>query len=123
METVYLKLYDPTDNYIAPSGEYMDAAKVYEHFPAATSFTYVVHTDAGGEMMIGFYSLSSLRAKYNIDGFLSDIEAVQAIEDAMNAEREQQDAEMKEVAERVTPEERIAAALEFQTLTSLPNIE
>ncbi len=123
MERVYLKLYDPTDVYIAPSGDVMDEVKVHEHFPAVANFTYIVHTDAGGEMMYGFYALSAMRSKYDVNPGLDNIQACQAIEDAMNAEREQQDAEMKEVAERVTSEERIAAALEFQTLTSLPNIE
>ena len=123
MERVFLKLYDPADIYIAPSGEVMNEAKVLEHFPAAQFFSYIVHTDAGGEMMYGFYALSAMRSKYGVNPGLDNIQACQIIEDAMNAEREQQDADMQAASEIITPEERIAAVLEFQTLNSLPNVE
>ena len=120
MEAVYLKLYNPNDTYMSPSGEIMNAENVLRHFPAAQTFTHIVHTDVGQEMMYGFYSLSAMKSKYNIDPSLTGAEAVQAVEDAMNAEQEQQEADAQAY---VAPEERIAAALEFQTLTSLPDAE
>ena len=120
MEQICLKLYDPADTYISPAGVLYDAAGVLRDFPAAQDFAHIVHTDAGGETMYGFYVLSAMKSKYNIDQSLTGAEAVQAVEDAMNAEREQQEAEAQAY---VAPEERIAAALEFQTLTSLPDAE
>lgn len=123
METIRIKLYDPADVYMSPSGEVMNAAKVHEHFPASANFDFIVHTDDGGEIMYGFYGLSAMKSKYNIDPGLSGAEAAQAVEDAMNAERQQQEEEAQARAEAVTPDERIAAALEFQTLTSLPDAE
>ena len=120
MEKVYLRLYDPSDTYMSPASVLMDAAGVLKDFPAAQRFPHIVHTDAGGEMMYGLYSLSAMKSQYNIDPSLTGAEAVQAVEDAMNAEKEQQAADAQAY---VAPEERIAAALEFQTLTSLPDAE
>ena len=122
MEAVYLKLYNPNDTYMSPSGEIMDAENVLRHFPAAQTFTHIVHTDAGQEMMYGFYSLSAMKSKYGIEGGTPE-QAVQAVENAMNAEREAQEAEALAQAEMVTPEERIAAALEFQALAAMPDME
>lgn len=123
MERIYLKLYDPNDTYLSPASTLYDAAGVLRDFPAAQTFPHVVHTDEGEEMMYGFYSLSAMKSKYGVDKTLTGAAAVQAVEDAMNAEREAQEAEAAAAAEMVTPEERIAAALEFQALASLPDVE
>lgn len=122
MERVYLKLYDANDTYMSPAGTLMDEAGVLEHFPAVAHFQHIVHTDAGGEMMYGFYSLSAMKSKYGVE-ISNPTQAVKAVEDAMNAEQEQQEAEAQAMAEAITPEERIAAALEFQALASLPDVE
>ena len=122
MEHVYLKLYDANDTYMSPAGTMMDEAGVLEHFPAVAHFQHIVHTDASGEMMYGFYSLSAMKSKYGVE-ISNPVQAVKAIEDAMNAEQEQQEAEAQAMAEAITPEERIAAALEFQALASLPDVE
>lgn len=123
MERVYLKLYDAADTYVSPSGALMDAAYITAHYPACQSFVHIVHTDEGGEMMYGFYALSAMRSKYHINKNLNNAQACQAVEDAMNAERQQQEEEAQAIAEAITPEERIAAALEFQALASLPDVE
>lgn len=119
MTRIYLKLYNPADTYISPASTVMDAAGVLADFPAATAFPHIVHTDANGEMLYGMYVLSAMKAKYNVTTGNNE-QAVQAIEDAMNAEREAQE---EEAASYIAPEERIAAALEFQALASLPDIE
>lgn len=123
MEHIYLKLYNPADTYTSPGSVLMDAAKVAEEFPASQVFPFIVQTDESEIMMYGFYNLSGMKSKYNIDSSLTDIEAVQAIEEAMNAEQEANEAEAQAYANTVTPEERIAASLEFQTLTNLPDAE
>ena len=122
MERIYLKLYDPNDTYLTPASTLYDAAGVRRDFPAVDHFAHIVQTDAGGEMCYGIFSLSAMKSRYGIEGGTPE-QAVQAIEDAMNAEREQQEAEALAQAEMVTPEERIAAALEFQALVSLPDME
>lgn len=120
MERVYLKLYDPADTYVSMTNKVRDAAEVIESYPAARYFPFIVHTDEGGEVMYGFYNLSAMMSKYGIDRALTGAEAVQAVEDAMNAEQEAQE---EEAAAYVSPEERIAASLEFQTLTSLSDVD
>lgn len=122
MERIFLKLYDANDTYMSPAGTMMDEAGVLERFPAVAHFQHVVQTDAGGEMMYGFYSLSAMKSKYGVE-ISNPVQAVKAVEDAMNAEQEQQEAEALAMAEAITPEERIAAALEFQALASLPDVE
>lgn len=123
MERIYLKLYNPNDTYMSPASVIMDAAGVLRDFPAAQLFPHIVHTDEGGEMLYGFYSLSAMKSKYGIDKNLVGAEAVQAVEDAMNKEQRIQEEEALARAEMVTPEERIAAALEFQALANLPDVE
>ena len=119
MTQIYLRLYDTNDTYMSPASTLYDAAGVLNDFPAAQHFPHIVHTDAGGEIMYGLYSLSAMKAKYGIS-IGNNAQAVQAVEDAMNAEQEAQE---EEAASYIAPEERIAAALEFQALASLPDIE
>lgn len=118
MQTVHLKLYNSNDIYMSPSGAIMNATKVQQDFPAVSTFKFIVETDAYEEMMFGFYSLSAMKSQYNIDSSLSDLEAVQAIEDAMNEEREEQE-QSQQPSDEVTSDERIAAALEYQVLNSM----
>lgn len=122
MERIYLKLYDPADTYLTPASTLYDAAGVRRDFPAVDHFPHIVQTDASGEMVYSIFALNVMKAKYGIEGG-TPAQAVRAIENAMNAEREQQEAEAQAQAEMVTPEERIAAALEFQALASLPDME
>ena len=61
-----------------------------------------------------------MKSKYGIAKNMSDADAAQAVEDAMNAEQQAQEEASKN---NITPEERIAAALEFQVISSLPDVE
>lgn len=58
-------------------------------------------------------NLSVLKSNYKIDKSLTEEEAIQAIEDSMNMPMEIE----------VTAEERIAAAMEFNNMVMLSNIE
>ena len=102
---IKLEKYTGTKNYLAPSGKLMTPEEVYKKAPAASSFTFVVETDANGEVMFAFDSLSTLRTVYNIDSSLGEDEAIAAIENLRNNPPEPRSAEP-------TPEERSAAALE-----------
>lgn len=102
---IKLEKYTGTKNYLAPSGKLMTPEEVYKKAPAAASFTFVVETDANGEVMFAFDSLSTLRTVYNIDSSLGEDEAIAAIENLRNNPPEPPSTEP-------TPEERSAAALE-----------
>lgn len=106
---IKLEKYTGAKNYLAPSGKLMTPEEVYKKAPAAASFTFVVETDANGEVMFAFDSLSTLRTVYSIDSSLGEDEAIAAIENLRNNPPEPQSTEP-------TPEERIAAALEYQNL-------
>lgn len=113
-DTIYLKKYSEKETYIAPSGAVMDSAKVKQDFPAVSKVSFIVQTDSSGEMMYGMYTLSSMRTRYGVDASLNEDAAIQAIEDAMNA----QNAQMEAAASQPTAEERIAAAMEYQNIMS-----
>lgn len=114
MQKIYLKKYDKSKVYAAPSGAIMNFSSVEKDFPAVRSFTFVVQTDAYDETMWGMFSLSSLRTKYGVNTANED-DAIAEIESAMNDEISQQEAASKEP----TAEERIAAMLEYQALQNM----
>lgn len=122
MQAIHLKLYNSSDTYMSPSGAIMDSVKVQHDFPAVSNFTFIVETDTYEEMMYGFYSLSAMKAKYDVDNTLTDEEAVQAIEYAMNLEKII-DSQPQPAENPVTAEERIAAALEYQMLNDMEDVE
>ncbi len=99
--------------YMAPSGVLYDRDAVLRDFPAALTFVHIATTDENGEVLYALQNLSAMRGQYNIDSALSESEAIAAIQEALNAPP----------AENTDPtaEERIAAALEYQVLASLPD--
>lgn len=115
---IYLKKYQKTDTYVSPASTIMDAEKVRKEFPAASLFTHVVETDPTGQMMYGMYNLAAMRSQYGIDSLLSEDDAITALAEAMNAEQEAQAA----AAAEPTAEERIAAMLEYQALTTMSDV-
>lgn len=105
-----LKKFDATDLeqvYMYPNGEIATAERILQDFPAAARFTHVL--ELNGEVCQAVINLSALRGIHNIDPELSDDEAIEVIEGILNAPP-------MEVDMMPTPEERIAAALEFQNL-------
>ena len=63
--------------------------------------------------MFAFENLSALRGIYNIDAALSETEAIAAIQEIINTPPAEPEP---------SAEERVAAALEYQTLNSLPDV-
>ena len=122
MQAIHLILYNSSDTYMSPSGAIMDCVKVQHDFPAVSNFSFIVETDTYEEMMYGFYSLSAMKAKYDVNNTLTDEEAVQAIEYAMNLEKII-DSQPQPAENPVTAEERIAAALEYQMLNDMEDVE
>ena len=112
---VKLEIYTGEKIYMFPNGDIGTKEKVLEQFPAALSFTFVVTTDENGEVMWGMDNLSALRSHYGIDKTLSADEAIAKIEEIMNTP--------EPVDTSASAEERIASALEYQVLTSMPDEE
>jgi hypothetical protein len=90
---------------------------VAKDFPASQidSIRYVVTSDEAGVVMGGMDMLSTLRSVYSIDSSLSDEAALIKIEEIINTP--------PEADETPSAEERIAAALEYQVISSLPDEE
>ena len=112
---IKLELYTGEKDYVTPSGVLYDKAKVLEEFPSALTVPFVVETNSKGRIIFGMSALDTLCSVYGVDDELSDEEAVMALEVIRNT---------PEVV-NTTPsaEERIAAALEYQVLASLPDEE
>lgn len=101
--------------YMFPNGALATKEAVLESFPAALSFVHVVETDENGEVMWAFQNLSAMRTMHNIDKSLSEAEAIEALQEMINTP--------PVVEEMPSAEERIAAALEFQNLASMDDVE
>ena len=110
-----LEKYTGEKTYMFPTGTLATPDVVYAKYPAAKSFTFVVGTDPQGQVMQSMNNLSVLRGVYNIDANLTEDEAIAAIEEILNTP--------VEVVDEPSAEERIAAALEYQVMASLPDEE
>lgn len=106
-----LELYTGKKTYMFPNGAVATPEVVLQKYPAIQIFAHVIETDNMGQVFFGLMNLASARDRYGIAEELTDEEAVDAIEAAMEAER---NAEPEPSAE-----ERVAAALEYQNLLSL----
>jgi spore germination cell wall hydrolase CwlJ-like protein len=118
---IYLEKYNKNKVYMSPGGVVMDQEQVRKEFPAALQFAYVMQTDETGEMMYSMDSLSMMRTRYGIDASLDEDAAIAAVKQAMEEEQDAQAAAAEEAANTATAEERIAAALEYQVMSSLPD--
>lgn len=101
--------------YMFPNGAIGDKEAVLKNTPAALLFTHIVETDENGEVMWALQNLSAVRSMYNIDKSLTEDEAIAAIQELVNTAAEPDTSP--------TAEERIAAALEYQVMDSLPDEE
>ena len=108
---IYMEKYDNNKTYMSPSGELMTPELVAKNYPATKVFVHLVQTDSAGQMMFSLLNFVATKDRYEIGAELSEEEAIKAITEAMEAER---NAEPEPSAE-----ERVAAALEYQNLLSL----
>lgn len=98
--------------YMYPNGEVATPERIINDFPAIEYFTHVL--EVNGDVCQAVMNLNALRQMYNIDSSLSEEDAIQAIEEIINAPQPEPEP---------TAEERIAAALEFQSMMMLPTME
>lgn len=110
-----IEKYTGEKTYMFPNGALATRERVLEKFPAALTFAHVVQTDENGEVMWAFQNLSAMRSMHGIDKALPEADAIAALEALLNAP--------KETVAVASPEERIAAALEFQNLMSMVDAE
>lgn len=110
-----IEKYTGEKTYMFPNGALATKEAVLEQFPAALAFAHVVETDEAGEVMFALQNLSAMRSMYEIDKNLSEAEAIAAIQGKVN--------EVPVVDDTPTAEERIASALEYQVMASLPDEE
>lgn len=104
--------YTGDKTYMFPNGAIATPEVVAEQYPATTMFTHIVETDENCEVMFALQNLSAMRNMYGIDPALAEDAAIAAIEEIINTPVE---------TNTVTAEERIAAALEYQVMASLPD--
>lgn len=105
--------YDGTKVFMYPNGVLADKERVLKDFPAALTFTHIIETDENEEVCFAVQNLSAMRGVYNIDSTLSEDEAIAKIEEIINTPAEEQ----------ISAEERIAAALEYQNMASMEDVE
>jgi hypothetical protein len=112
------QIWDKTSNVITPIGEVLTPGEWINRYPVANVLKTVC---AGGELNGAFFGIfSSMVDMYRTQGcdFSNCVEdqdfldAIEAFEDAMNAP-----------SNEPTTDERIAAALEYQVMSSLPDVE
>lgn len=110
-----IEKYNGEKVYMFPNGVLATKEAVLEQFPAALAFSHIVETDEAGEVMFALQNLSAMRSMYEIDKSLSEAEAIAKIQEIVNTPQE--------IDDTPTAEERIASALEYQVMASLPDEE
>lgn len=108
-----IEKYTGEKTYMFPNGAIATQEAVLQQFPAALEFAHIVETDEGHEVMFALQNLSAMRSMYNIDVTLTEDEAITAIQEIVNTP--------EPVSTEPTSEERIAAAMEYQVMASLPD--
>ena len=102
--------FDNLTTYMFPNGEIATPEVIRAKFPAVEHFTHIL--EINGDICQAVQSLKTLRNIYNISDTLSEDDAINAIETIINTPQEVSP----------MPDERLAAAAEFQNILSLPDI-
>ena len=113
-------IWDKASPMITPIGEVLSAEQWMERYPVATipSITVVC---AAGEVNGGFFgTLGQMCRMYEAQG--ADFSACESAEDKLAVIEAFED-EMNAPTDEASAEERIAAALEYQVMASLPDEE
>ena len=105
-----IKLWDNTKTYMYPNSSIASPERVMEDFPAITVFPHVIETDENEQVIYAIENFAAMRSRYNIEE-----EAIAQIQEIINAPAP--------VNTEPSAEERIAAALEYQNLASMEDVE
>lgn len=109
-----LELFNKEKTYMYPNGSVASGERIANDFPAVEVFQHAIETDECGQVCFAVLNLGTLRAEHKIDAALTDEDAILAIEEIINA---------PQVAPEPSAEERIAAAMEFQNMLALANMQ
>lgn len=107
---IKIEKYDGSKTYMFPNGDLATPEVVKAKYPAVSTFTHIVETDEAGQVLFALQNLAAIKSQMGVDTSLSEKESIKKIEELRNAPAPEPE---------VTPEERIAANLEWQTLLSL----
>lgn len=110
-----IEKYTGEKTYMFPNGALATPEVMQQEFPAVLAFAHIIETDEAGEVAFAVQNLNAMRSLYGIDSTLTEEEAIAAIQEIVNTE--------PEVVDEPSAEERIAAALEYQVMASLPDEE
>jgi hypothetical protein len=105
-----LEIYTGLKTYMTPSGTLYTQERVVQAFPAALTFTHLIHTDEGGEVCFGMYNYRTFCVQHGLNPHNQPETNIPLLEGILNAPLP---------VPVPSAEERIAAALEFQNLTML----
>lgn len=109
----HFEFYDNKKTYYSPIGEVFSPDEVSLRYPLVdTELPVVIETDESHSVFFGYGLLSQYKSLLDIKGELSNEEALAEIERISN---------LPAPAPMPTAEERIAAAMEFQTILLMPN--
>jgi hypothetical protein len=109
-----LELYTGTKTYMAPSGALYTPARLAQDFPAAGTFAHLIHTDEGGEVCFGVYNYKAFCSQHGLNPADPPEANIPLLEGIMNAPPPEPEP---------SPEERIAAAMEYQNLENMEDAE
>lgn len=109
-----IEKYTGNKTYMFPNGELATKERVLKSFPAALTFAHIVETDQNREVMFALQNLSAMRTMYKIDKSLSEDEALRKIEEIINTPAPEPEP---------SAEERMAAAMEFQNMMMLSDVQ
>lgn len=107
---IKIEKYDGSKTYMFPNGELATPERVKKDYPAVDTFTHIVETDEAGQVMFAIQNLAAIKSQMGIDMSINDDEAISQIEEIRNAPPPEPEP---------TPEERVAAALEFQNVLNM----
>lgn len=99
--------YTGEKTYMFPNGQLATKEAVLKHFPAALTFAHVVETDDEGQVMWAFQNLAAMKTMHGIDKSVPEQAAIEKLQQILNAPAP---------IPGPTPEERMAAAMEFQNM-------
>ena len=103
-----LEKFDGTKTYMFPNGDIATPEKIRSQFPAVEYFPHVI--EVNGDVCQAVMNLNALRQLHAIDDMLAESEAISALETIINTPPQEPEP---------SPEERMAAAMEFQNLLAL----
>lgn len=106
-----LEKFDGKKTYMFPNGEVADPAKIRTHFPAVDSFTHII--EVNGDVCQAVENLAAMRGIHKIDPALSDDDAITAMNVIINTPP----------PVIISPDERLAAAAEFNNILALPVVD